>query len=314
MKFRKEKICKADLTSEMVYEFPELQGVMGRYYALRANEPAAVADACRDHYSPLGPSDEVPNAPVSVAIAMAEKVDILSGFWAIDEKPTGSKDPYALRRAALGIIRLVLNNGLRVPLLKIFAAAEQLFVNQGAIQSRIGIEDDLLAFFADRLKVYLRDQGIRHDVIQACFDLGGQDDLVLLVNRVKALQEFLGTDDGANLLAGYKRASNIVSAEEKKDEAEYSGAPDAALAELDEERALFNALDTAEPAIAQALDQEDFQAAMAEMAKLRAPIDVFFDKVTVNAEGSDVRQNRLRLLTRVRDAMKQVAIWDAIEG
>ncbi|MEM1299230.1 MAG: glycine--tRNA ligase subunit beta, partial [Pseudomonadota bacterium] len=210
------RVVKADLSSEMVYEFPELQGIMGRYYAEAAGLPPEIANACETHYSPLGPSDDVPSEPVSIAVALADKIDMLTGFWAIDEKPTGSKDPFALRRAALGVIRTALENALRFRLASTFALA----------RPKNGIETDLLAFFAERLKVYLRDQGIRHDVIQACFDLGGQDDLVLLVNRVRALQDFLGTEDGSNLLAGYKRAANIVSAEEKKDGVEYSGAPD----------------------------------------------------------------------------------------
>ena len=311
---RAAQICKADLTSEMVYEFPELQGVMGRYYALKAGEAPEVADACRDHYSPLGPSDDVPSAPVTMAVALADKLDILCGFWAIDEKPTGSKDPYALRRAALGVVRLILANTLRVRLTGIISASVRLFANQGAVQGHVEIEADLLSFFADRLKVYLRDQGIRHDVIQACFDLGGQDDLVLLVNCVRALQNFLGTDDGTNLLAGYKRASNIVKDEEKKDGVEYSGAPDVKFAEQAEERALFTALDNAEPAIAAALGAEDFIEAMRQMAILRAPIDAFFEHVMVNAENQVVRRNRLCLLTRVRKVMSQVAVWEAIEG
>ena len=297
------RVCKADLSSEMVYEFPELQGIMGRYYAQAAGLPEDVANACEAHYAPLGPSDDVPTEPTSIAVALADKIDMLTGFWAIDEKPTGSKDPFALRRAALGVIRTHTETGCRTRLLEIFSNG---YPNADG--------NDLLSFIADRLKVYLRDQGIRHDVIQACFDLGGQDDLVLLVNRVKALQTFLNTDDGANLLAGYKRASNIVAAEEKKDSAEYADAPDPALANQGEERALFAALDTAAPAIAEAIEKEDFTAALGQMASLRAPIDAFFDKVTVNAEDQTVRANRLRLLSRVRAVMRQVAIWDAIEG
>ena len=298
------RVVKADLSSEMVYEFPELQGTMGRYYAKEAGLAPEIATACEAHYAPLGPSDDVPTEPVSMAVALADKLDMLTGFWAIDEKPTGSKDPFALRRAALGVIRITLENGLRMPLAQIIEAA----------RSGASIADDLLGFFADRLKVYLRDQGLRHDAIQACFDLGGQDDLTLLVNRVRALQEFLDSEDGTNLLAGYKRAANIVSAEEAKDGVEYSGEPDVKFAEQDEERALFAALDAAEPAIADALGHEDFSAAMREMATLRAPIDTFFDKVTVNADNGVVRRNRLCVLTRVRQVMAQVAVWDAIEG
>ncbi|MEM7059966.1 MAG: glycine--tRNA ligase subunit beta [Pseudomonadota bacterium] len=299
------RICKADLSSEMVNEFPELQGIMGGYYAKAAGLPGDVANACQAHYAPLGPSDDVPTEPVSIAVALADKIDMLTGFWAIDEKPTGSKDPFALRRAALGVIRTVLENGLRLRLQEVF------------LKGYPGADtDSLLSFIADRLKVYLRDQGIRHDVIQACFDLGGQDDLVLLVNRVRALQAVLDTDDGANLLAGYKRASNIV----KQAEADhgpnvvFEGEVNARLFEQDQETALFAALDAAEPAINQALRAEDFTAAMTQMATLRAPIDQFFDDVTVNADNQIVRRNRLCLLTRVGQVMRQVAIWDAIEG
>ncbi|MEM6624683.1 MAG: glycine--tRNA ligase subunit beta [Pseudomonadota bacterium] len=349
------RVAKADLSSEMVYEFPELQGVMGRYYAQHAGLSAEISNACQAHYAPLGPSDDVPTEPVSIAVSLAEKLDILIGFWAIDEKPTGSKDPFALRRAALGVIRTVLENGLRLRLadaaqkheLQVVAdlptemgqlvksAVESLPGGKDAMESarnspfgemleELFLQDklsqfdskipDLLGFFADRLKIYLRDQGVRHDVIQACFDLGGQDDLVLLVNRVHALQTFLGTEDGANLLAGQKRANNILTIEEKKDGVEYSGAPDVKFAEQEEERALFQALYLAEPAIAQAIEKEDFSSAMAQMATLRAPIDLFFDKVTVNAENGIVRRNRLCLLNRIREVMNQVARWDAIEG
>jgi glycyl-tRNA synthetase beta chain len=354
------KVAKADLASEMVYEFPELQGVMGGYYAKAAGSPDEVANACEAHYRPLGPSDEVPTEPVSVAVALADKIDMLTGFWVIDEKPTGSKDPFALRRAALGVTRIVLENRTRLGLNSIlpgeiafrfgyatsgeliepFRRIRELAYSSGwdfAGDDISGLGDtalqesereivaeanalvpeiaaNLLSFFADRLKVHLRDQGIRHDVIQACFDLGGQDDLVLLVNRVRALQDFLETQDGANLLTGYRRASNIVAAEEKKDGVEYSGTPEAKFAELDAERALFTALDAAEPAIAAALEAEDFAAAMGEMAKLRPVIDSFFDEVTVNTENAIVRRNRLCLLNRIRTAMRQVAVWEAIEG
>ncbi|MEM7742902.1 MAG: glycine--tRNA ligase subunit beta [Pseudomonadota bacterium] len=348
-------VAKADLSSEMVYEFPELQGVMGGYYAQAADLPEEIANACEAHYRPLGPSDEVPTEPVAIAVALADKLDMLTGFWAIDEKPTGSKDPFALRRAALGVIRTVLENKIRLRLgvtvrkheLQVVAdlptdmgqivkgALEALPGGKEALESarkspmgelfeELFLQDklsqfaskvpDLLPFFADRLKVYLRDQGVRHDVIQACFDLGGQDDLVLLVNRVRSLQDFLATADGTNLLAGYKRASNIVSAEEKKDGVEYSGAPDVKFAEHPAEKSLFQTLDTAEPSIRQAIDMEDFQTAMTQMATLRDPIDAFFEDVTVNAENSVLRRNRLCLLTQVREVMKQVAIWDAIEG
>ncbi|MEM1161375.1 MAG: glycine--tRNA ligase subunit beta, partial [Pseudomonadota bacterium] len=308
------RVCKADLSSEMVYEFPELQGVMGRYYTARAGLSEAVSNACEGHYAPLGPSDDVPLEPVSVAVALADKIDMLTGFWAIDEKPTGSKDPFALRRAALGVIRTILENEHRLPLQDAMRPAVIIHITGIKLSSETSVSAPLLSFIADRLKVYLRDQGIRHDVIQACFDLGGQDDLVLLVNRVRALQKFLETEVGANLLAGYKRASNIVAAEEKKDGVEYSGAPEEKFSEQDEERALFAALDGAEPSIAAALAAEDFARAMGEMATLRAPIDTFFEKVTVNAENQITRRNRLCLLTRVRTVMRQVAVWEAIEG
>ena len=249
-------------------------------------------------------------------MSLAEKIDILTGFWAIDEKPTGSKDPFALRRAALGVIRTVLSGGVRASLLSIVKRAQWLIAeSEGGYQ---GVEEehraDLLAFFADRLKVHLRAEGVRHDVIDACFQLGGQDDLVLLVNRVNVLQKFIETDDGANLLAGYKRAANILAAEQKKDGVEYTLDPNAKFAEQDEERALFAALDAAEAEIAPALDAEDFAAAMTAMASLRAPIDAFFDKVTVNADNQTVRRNRLCLLNRVKTVMERVAIFSAIEG
>ncbi|MEM7508741.1 MAG: glycine--tRNA ligase subunit beta [Pseudomonadota bacterium] len=328
------KVATADLSSEMVYEFPELQGIMGGYYARAAGLPDEVANACEAHYRPLGPSDAVPTEPVSIAVALADKLDTLTGFWAIDEKPTGSKDPFALRRAALGVIRCLLETKLRILVVEVTQkhfprhdeTAKKLAERTrrpgtsayGSLVRMCSWKDhqarseaiDLLAFFADRLKVYLREQGIRHDVIDACFSLGGQDDLVLLVNRVRALQTFLETEDGANLLAGYKRASNILSKESWEDTA----APDAALASPAEETALFAALDMAEPAIAKALEAEDFEAAMAQMATLRAPIDAFFDAVTVNTDDAALRENRLRLLARIRATMRQVAVWEAISG
>lgn len=304
---RAARIAKADLSSEMVYEFPELQGVMGRYYAEAAGEAPEVAATCQSHYAPLGPSDDVPTEPVAMAVALADKIDMLTGFWAIDEKPTGSKDPFALRRAALGVIRTVLTQSLRVSLSALFA---------DGLKSHKGDADgaDLLTFFADRLKVHLRGEGVRHDVIDACFELGGQDDLVLLVNRIRALQGFVETEDGANLLAGYKRAANILAAEQKKDGVEYTLDPDQKFSEADEEKALFAALDSADEAIRPALETEDFGAAMAAMARLRAPIDGFFDKVTVNAENQVVRRNRLCLLNRVKVVMERVAIFSSIEG
>ena len=342
------RVAKADLSSEMVYEFPELQGIMGRYYALRADLPAAVADACRDHYSPLGPSDDVPTDPVSVAVALADKLDTLTGFWAIDEKPTGSKDPYALRRAALGIVRLLCVNKLSVSMDALIKRSEFIvnstrllgdtvgfrnywtdespsFINLviGAADryvraiepenvseltaeikgsdllgfddqvvllyaSVLGSDDfkklepgNLLSFFHDRLKVFLRDEGVRHDVIDACLAMDGADDITLLVTRARALQAVLDTEDGANLIQGFKRANNILTQAEEKDGVEYSYGPDIKFAETDEEKALFAALDTAEAAIKPAMQDEDFAAAMSAMATLRGPVDAFFEAVQV---------------------------------
>ncbi|MDO5646736.1 glycine--tRNA ligase subunit beta [Paracoccus sp. (in: a-proteobacteria)] len=297
------RIAKLDLRSSMVGEFPELQGVMGRYYALNAGQADAVADAARDHYSPLGPSDAVPTAPVSVAVALADKIDTLTGFWAIDEKPTGSKDPYALRRAALGVIRLVLGNGVRMPLLPIFAAGYP--GNDGT---------DLLSFLHDRLKVHLRDQGVRHDVIDAVLAQDGRDDLTAVVARATALNDMLHTADGENLLQGLKRAANILGQAESADGVEYSFGADPKFAETDEERALFAALDTAEPAIRQAMADENYPAAMSAIAALRGPIDAFFTAVQVNTDNSVVRRNRLNLLHRIRAAGRDIADFSRIEG
>lgn len=316
--FEAAEIAKADLASEMVYEFPELQGVMGTYYARASGLSEPVAAACAAHYAPLGPSDEAPTEPVSVAVALADKIDMLTGFWAIDEKPTGSKDPFALRRAALGVIRIVLENGLRIRLNSrpgpFATAAELVGAREAGNGSAFADTNDLLAFLADRLKVHLRAEGVRHDIIDAAFRLGGQDDLVLLVARVRALQAFLDTEDGANLLTGYKRAANILTAEEKKDGIEYSLDPDAKFAEAAQEKALFTALDAAEPGIEAALKAEDFGAAMTAMAGLRAPIDAFFDHVVVNADNPVVRRNRLCLLNRIRSVMERVADFSAVEG
>ena len=297
------RIAKADLSSEMVYEFPELQGLMGKYYAQAAGLPQEVANASEMHRSPLGPSDVVPSEPVTIAVALADKIDTLTGFWAIDEKPTGSKDPFALRRAALGVIRLVLENGLRVGL---HATCEK--GHEGADAT------NLLAFFHDRLKVYLKDQGVTHDVIDACLAMPNNDDLTLLVNRANALQAFVKTDDGENLLQGYRRANNILAAEEKKDGVSYEGEPEVQFATEEGERALFTALDAAEPAIKSALDCEDFAAAMVAMAALRAPIDGFFETVQVNADSQITRRNRLCLLNRIRAVMHRVAIFANING
>ncbi|QHQ34289.1 glycine--tRNA ligase subunit beta [Algicella marina] len=322
---RAARLAKADLSSEMVYEFPELQGLMGRYYIEAAGEPADVAAVAQEHYSPLGPSDDVPTAPLSNAVALAEKLDVLTCFWAIDEKPTGSKDPFALRRAALGIIRIIIENSLRLRLFPIingtirslkadFFPEREEQPNMKEFDDRVAVGSALQEFFSDRLMNHLRADGVNHDTLEACSALGGQDDLVLLVNRVKALQTFVETEDGRNLLAGYKRANNILTAEEKKDGVEYSLDPQPKLAEAGVEADLFSALDAAEAAIAPALEAEDFTAAMQAMATLRAPIDAFFDGVQVNADNEMVRRNRLCLLNRIRTIMNRVAIFSALEG
>ncbi|MEL6960867.1 MAG: glycine--tRNA ligase subunit beta, partial [Pseudomonadota bacterium] len=290
------RFAKADLSSEMVYEFPDLQGLMGRYYAKEAGLSDAIALAAEEHYSPLGPSDAVPTAPVSVAVALAEKLDKLTGFWAIDEKPTGSKDPFALRRAALGVIRLVLENDLRLKL------------------STIADDENLISFFHDRLKVYLRDQGISHDVIDASLAMPGSDDLQLLVKRAEALAAFLKTDDGENLIQGFKRANNILAQAEDKDGVEYSFGADIKFAETDEEKALFAALDAADAKIGPAMEAEDFAAAMTAMAALRAPIDAFFEAVQINADSEVLRRNRLNLLHRIRTICLSVADLRKLEG
>ena len=294
------ELCKADLVSGVVGEFPELQGIMGRYYALHEKLPAAVADAIGDHYAPAGPNDRCPSAPVSMAVALADKLDALTSFWSIGEKPTGSRDPYALRRAALGVIRIVVENKLRLPLARFFKEA------------------DLLDFFAERLKVQMRDKGVRHDVIDAVLALGNEDDLVRLLARVEALQSFLGTDAGKNLLTGYGRAANIVRAEERKDKtlaARIASVPDVALLELAEEKAVASALAEVERTVKPALQQENFSGAMQALAGLRAPIDAFFDKVTVNVQDRpDLRLNRLKLLNQIRATMDGVADFSKIEG
>ncbi|MGZ9410159.1 MAG: glycine--tRNA ligase subunit beta, partial [Methylocystis sp.] len=292
---RAARLCKMDLLTEMVGEFPEVQGLMGRYYAQAQGEDEAVAHAIEDHYKPQGPKDLVPADPVSIAVALADKIDMLVSFWKIDEKPTGSKDPFALRRAALGVIRIVLDNNLRLSLSK-WASA------------------DLLAFFADRLKVQFREQGARHDLVDAVFALQGQDDLLLVVRRVEALGKFLDTDDGKNLLAGVKRAANILRIEEKKDNTSYTGAPDPALLQQAEEKSLAAAIATAKKDASAAVAKEDFAAAMTAMAKLRPIVDAFFDKVTVNADDKKLRENRLKLLNEIREATRAVADFSRIEG
>lgn len=311
---RAARLCKADLVSGTVGEFPEVQGVMGRYFALNDGEDAAVADALRDHYKPQGQGEDVPTAPVSMAVALADKLDTLAGFFAIDEKPTGSKDPFALRRAALGVIRIVLEGGLR---LKLTDAAK----NAGkTFQGNPVWVGALVEFFADRLKVALRDKGIRHDLIDAVFALGGQDDLTLIVRRVEALQGFLKTDDGKNLLAGYKRAVNILKIEEGKEKkkdakfAGFTGKPDVSLLEVPQEVELFKTLAIANDLIAAEVQKERFEEAMRAMSRLRAPVDAFFEKVTVNADNSRLRENRLKLLSVIRDAMHSVADFSKVEG
>jgi len=360
------ELSKADLSSEMVYEFPELQGLMGRYYILAAGHDAAVAAAAQDHYSPLGPSDDVPTDPLSVTVALADKLDTLTGFWAIDEKPTGSKDPFALRRAALGVIRLILTNDLRLPLDRYIDSQllkHKIHINAGASERELAALDDvleevadhgvfgaafhavldrlkgldrpdtskgsllqdigdrvpdlsadLLAFLHDRLKVYLRDQGIRHDIIDACIAMPASDDLNLLVKRARALDDVLRTEDGENLLQGFKRANNILTQAEAKDGVEYSYGADVKFAETDSEKALFAALDTAESQIAPALAAEDFPTAMAAMAALRAPIDAFFQDVQVNADSQTLRRNRLNLLHQIRTICISAADLTRIEG
>ncbi|MFZ0101111.1 MAG: glycine--tRNA ligase subunit beta [Pseudolabrys sp.] len=301
---RAAQLCKTDLLTEVVGEFPELQGLMGRYYAEAQNEDEAVAHACEDHYKPKGPDDLVPADPVSIAVALADKIDTLVGFWAIDEKPTGSKDPYALRRAALGVIRIAIDNKLRVPLKDVFLKASKKF----------SAGSDLLAFFADRLKVQLREQGARHDLVDAVFSLSGQDDLLMVVVRVEALGKFLDSDDGKNLLAGYKRATNIIRIEEKKDKREYTDAPDVKRYQLPEEKALAEAIDVVKKEASAAVGKEDFAAAMRAMAKLRPRVDAFFDKVTVNVDDKSLRENRLKLLNEIREATRAVADFSKIEG
>ena len=368
------KFAKLDLRSAMVGEFPELQGVMGRYYALEAEKSPAIANAARDHWRPKGESDSVPTEPVSVAVALADKIDTLTGFWAIDEKPTGSKDPFALRRAALGVIRLNVPR-VRLPLFDRFYTAIHAFLEEHRFGSLAGAENqltdikeelererhldnlvpgrhsrtseftlaiavqqtaidalklsvsevminadslriaaDLLSFFHDRLKVFLKDQGIRHDIIDACLAMPGNDDLTLLVKRAEALAAVMKTEDGANLLQGFKRANNILSQAEAKDGVEYSFGADLKFAETEEERALFAALDTAEATITPAMAAEDFPTAMAAMASLRAPIDAFFTAVQVNSDNQITRRNRLNLLHRIRAICSGVADLTRIEG
>jgi glycyl-tRNA synthetase beta chain len=342
----------------MVGEFPELQGLMGRYYAEAQGEDVSVAAAIEEHYKPQGPNDRVPTSPESIAVALADKLDTLVGFWAIDEKPTGSKDPYALRRAALGVIRIVLENELRlsirvalqsrimtweildynkrnssiylIVLEQIQASKSRVVLPPPTATNSLTIEVleeaialcrvaadlrtlDLLAFFADRLKVYLRDKGARYDLIDAVFALPGQDDLLMIVRRVEALGRFLETDDGRNLLVGYRRAANILKAEEKKDGGgAFAGAYDPDALVLAEEKALAEALDKASAEAREYVAREDFENAMRALASLRAPVDVFFVAVTVNSDDPALRLNRLRLLGALRDAADTVADFSKI--
>ncbi|MGB3339734.1 MAG: glycine--tRNA ligase subunit beta, partial [Devosia sp.] len=289
---RAAMLSKADLTTGMVGEFPELQGLMGRYYAAAQGEPSDIATAVEMHYKPLGPTDKVPTEPVSIAVALADKLDLLTGFWAIDEKPTGSRDPFALRRAALGVIRIISENGLRFPL---------------------KVEPDLLAFFHDRLKVSLRDAGARHDLVDAVISADSHD-ILQVTQRAEALSALLSSADGQNLLAGYKRGANILAAEEKKDGKAYAGAVDQDALKLPEETALAFAVDAVHAAVSSHVAKDDYKGAMAELATLRAPVDAFFTAVLVNDADPAVRTNRLNLLARLRDTMHLVADFSKVAG
>ena len=334
------RLAKADLVTGMVYEFPEVQGIMGRYYALEDGEHEEVAAAIAEHYSPVGPNDDCPSAPVSVAVALADKIDSLVGFFAIDEKPTGSKDPFALRRAALGVIRLILENklsmNLRETMVTAFNSYLPLFRQHGSGNISVHASEkfikdqerfwllhesdgrevagDLMDFIADRLKVHLRDQGVRHDHIAAVFALTGEDDLLRLLARVEALRAFLDQEDGANLLTAYRRAANIVRIEEKKDGAAYAGETDRGLLSQDEESALLRALGDVRGAVEKNLREEQFVDAMMALSHLRGPVDAFFDHVTVNCDDADLRRNRLLLLSQIRSALDSVADFSQIEG
>jgi glycyl-tRNA synthetase beta chain len=354
---RAAMLAKSDKLTEVVGEFPELQGLMGKYYALAQGEDASVAAACEDHYKPLGPTDRVPTDPVSVAVALADKIDMLAGFWVINETPTGSKDPFALRRAALGALRIILSNGLRLQLFRLLFAHSivvKVQISGGPVEDLVYSElmdigsakfapfldakkvaqetkehgapeglklgnlapavGDLMVFFADRLKVQLREQGARHDLVDAVFALEGQDDLLLVVRRVEALGQFLDTDDGKNLLAGTKRASNILAIEEKRDKRTFEGEPNPALYSLAEEKALSDATDLARVEASVAVMNEDFASAMGAMARLRPAVDAFFDKVKVNDGDPKVRENRLKLLNEIRATTRAVADFSRIEG
>jgi glycyl-tRNA synthetase beta chain len=305
-------LAKADLTTGMVGEFPELQGLMGGYYARHDSEDDEVADAVRDHYAPKGPADPVPASPVCVAVALADKLDQLAGFFAIGEKPTGSGDPYALRRAALGVIRIVRDNGLRIGLRALIAAAAEGVARDVPTTDVAAVTTDIMAFIADRLRVQLRAEGARYDVLAAVFASAADDDLMRVLARTQAVSSFLATADGANLLAAYKRAVNILRIEDRRD-GPHTGAPDASALELPEEHALYTALQQTAAIVAD-LQQENFAHAMSRLALLRAPLDAFFEKVTVNAGEASLRLNRLRLLALVRHAMSRVADFSAVEA
>ncbi len=307
-------LCKADLMSEIVYEFPELQGLAGQYIATKQGKEEVVSLALVDHYKPQGQSDDLPNDPVSITVSLADKLDTLIGFWAIDEKPTGSKDPFALRRAALGIIRIVLEHDLKLPLKTYFSKGLEIYKKQRGDDFGIDQADEFLSFFADRLKVYLRDKGIRHDLIDSVFSLGGQDDLLMIVKRVEALTALLQTDDGVNLLAGVKRASNILRIEEKKDKKSYQQTVDEKLLSDKNEKLLFKSIVQAKKEAEQFIKKEKFQEAMTAIAKLRTPVDTFFDDVIVNDENKSIRENRLNLLSQIRETTREVADFSKIEG
>jgi glycyl-tRNA synthetase beta chain len=311
--WRAARLAKADLVTDMVGEFPDLQGVMGAHYARHDGEDEAVAQAVLEHYAPQGPADRCPSAPVSVAVALADKLDTLAGFWAIGETPTGSKDPFALRRAALGVIRLIVENKLRLPLADILEQALDAQAAAGAAPPSQEVVADLMTFFADRLKVALRDRGVRHDLVSAVFALGSEDDLVRLLGRVEALSDFLASEDGANLLVAHERATNIVRIEQKKDDRVYDGDVDRLLLKESEELALHDALQAARGKAETALKAEKFGDAMTAMAELRRPVDAFFDNVMVNAEDGALRANRLKLLSSIDEVLSRVADFSRIE-
>jgi glycyl-tRNA synthetase beta chain len=357
---RAARLAKADLLSEVVGEFPELQGLMGKYYALAQGEDASVAAASEDHYKPQGPNDRVPTDPVSIAVALADKIDTLVGFWIADERPTGSRDPYALRRSALAVIRIIRERQINIRLFRLFIAHALVvifqiegrripeganfyrLVDEGFSQHLVSLAalkaatkalrgfkvrdasrpteraafvgGDLLSFFAERLKVQLREEGARHDLVDAVFALEGQDDLLLVIQRIEALGIFLDGEDGANLLEGTKRATNILRNEEKRDDKLFAGRPIVRLLRLSDEKALAKAIDQAKSEAGAAVAKEDFAAAMAAMARLRPAVDAFFDKVKVNDDDPKVRENRLKLLNEIRSATRAVADFSRIEG